>query len=268
MRSAFPTEFVFQVLSLLGAFILVHAVYVAVIRPNADAVMAADIAQLKITPDYVPKRSYYVVVRDYEQEASFVLMFWALAILGFKGLRTYRQQLDFEANLIDIPFGTYITENDIEDLARRIQHRSETIKDNILPRILSNTLARFSATRNVQDASTVVRSMCESEAERLESELSIIRYIAWAIPSVGFIGTVRGIGDALAQANRAVEGDITGVTQSLGVAFNSTFIALIISIVLMFIIHNVQLRQERLVLDTERYCDTWLLARLKASSGL
>jgi biopolymer transport protein ExbB/TolQ len=266
MRNAFPTEFVYQLLSLLGAFILVHAIYVAVIRPNADADMAADTAKLKTTPDYIPKRSYYVVVRDYEQEACFVLMLWALAILGYKGVRTYRQQLDLEADFIDIPFGTYITENDIEDLARKIQDRTEKTEENILPRILTNTLARFSATKNVQDASTVVHSLCESEAERLESELSTIRYIAWAIPSIGFIGTVRGIGDALAQAHRAVEGDITGVTQSLGVAFNSTFIALIISIVLMFIIHQIQLRQERLVLDTERYCDTWLLARLKVSN--
>ena len=108
--------------------------------------------------------------------------------------------------------------------------------------------------------------MCEEESDRLESELSIIRYIAWAIPSVGFIGTVRGIGDALAQAHRAVEGDITGVTQSLGVAFNSTFIALVISIVLMFIIHQIQLSQERLVLDTKRYCGKWLVGRLNSDT--
>ncbi|NIO11002.1 MAG: MotA/TolQ/ExbB proton channel family protein, partial [Deltaproteobacteria bacterium] len=96
-----------------------------------------------------------------------------------------------------------------------------------------------------------------------ESELSIIRYIAWAIPSIGFIGTVRGIGNALGQAHQAVAGDITGVTQSLGVAFNSTLIALLISIILMFIIHQVQLMQERLVLGTERYCDSMFIARLK-----
>ena len=74
---------------------------------------------------------------------------------------------------------------------------------------------------------------------------------------------MRGIGDALGQAHRAVEGDITGVTQSLGVAFNSTFIALVISIILMFFIHQLQLMQDRLVLDTERYVDQWFVRRLK-----
>jgi hypothetical protein len=83
----------------------------------------------------------------------------------------------------------------------------------------------------------------------------MVRYIAWAIPSVGFIGTVRGIGEALGQAYKAVEGDISGVTVSLGVAFNSTFVALVLSIIIMFCLHQLQLSQERLVLDCQRYAD-------------
>ena len=105
--------------------------------------------------------------------------------------------------------------------------------------------------------------MCDAESDRLDSELSMVRYIAWAIPSIGFIGTVRGIGEALGQAYRAVEGDIAGVTTSLGVAFNSTFIALVISIILMFLMHQLQLIQERLVLDTHTYADQRLLRHLQ-----
>ena len=66
----------------------------------------------------------------------------------------------------------------------------------LLPRALLNALRRFSTTRNIQDVSSSTNTICEVEAERLESELSMIRYISWAIPSIGFIGTVRGIGDA------------------------------------------------------------------------
>ena len=65
------------------------------------------------------------------------------------------------------------------------------------------------------------------------------------------------------QAHKAVAGDILGVTLSLGVAFNSTFIALIISIFIMFLVHQLQLMQERLVLDTHRYCDINLIRHLK-----
>ena len=74
----------------------------------------------------------------------------------------------------------------------------------------------------------------------------MIRYIAWAIPAIGFIGTVRHIGDALLQAHKAVSGDITGVTSSLGIAFNATFVALSLTIVLMFFLHQLQQMQEQL----------------------
>jgi biopolymer transport protein ExbB/TolQ len=106
--------------------------------------------------------------------------------------------------------------------------------------------------------------MVETEADRLESELSMIRYIAWAIPSIGFIGTVRGIGSALSLAHRAVDGDISGVTQNLGIAFNSTFIALLISIVIMFLVHQLQSLQERQVFETETYADQNLVTHLKS----
>jgi biopolymer transport protein ExbB/TolQ len=133
----------------------------------------------------------------------------------------------------------------------------------LLPRALLAALQRFGLTGNIQDAASANHAYCASEGERLESELSIIRYIAWAIPSVGFLGTVRGIGDALGQAHKAIEGEIFGVTKSLGVAFNSTLIALLISIILMFLVHHLQLLQERYVLDAESYCEENLIRHME-----
>lgn len=265
MRKFFPTEFVFQVFSLLLAFILTHAVYVTVIRPNADAFLAEERAKVKIDSKYELQQSAYVILRDYEQETCIVLMLWACAILGFKAATTHRQRQLLEVDLVGLPEGSPITTDSARQAATLIQKRlPERIHDFLLPRAILAAIDRFSATKSVQDASTVVHTVCDTEAERMESDLSIIRYIAWAIPSVGFIGTVRGIGNALAQAHKAVEGDITGVTDNLGVAFNSTLIALLISIVLMFIIHQLQTMQEKLVHDTRRYCDDWLVRRLKA----
>ncbi len=47
-------------------------------------------------------------------------------------------------------------------------------------------------------------------------------------------------------------------------AFNSTFVALVLSIVIMFALHQLQLSQERLVLDCQRYADKRLLRHLVA----
>jgi biopolymer transport protein ExbB/TolQ len=264
MKKTFPTEFVFQVFSLLIAFILVHALYVTLVRPQAETFLAQEAAGMSANPDYVQQRSFYVVIKDYEQETCFVLMLWAFAILGYKGRETYRQQQLLQRDLLQLPENLPIGVEDTRELSRRLQALPAAVKDYLLPRSLLTAIERFGATQNIQNVSTAARDVCDSEGERMESELSIIRYIAWAIPSVGFIGTVRGIGDALGQAHRAVEGDITGVTTGLGVAFNSTFIALVISIVLMFFVHQLQLMQERLVLDSERYVDHELVRRLRS----
>ena len=264
MTKRFPTEFFFQVFSLLIAFIIVHTLYITIIRPNADIFLQQESAIMQDDPEYVPQRSFFVVIKDYEQETCFVLMLWALSILGYKGLLAWRQQKLLENDLLKLPDNLPIGPEDTRDLASRLQSFPQQEQNYLLPRALLTAIERFRATRNVQDVSNAARDVCDSEGERMESELSIIRYIAWAIPSVGFIGTVRGIGDALGQAHRAVEGDITGVTSSLGVAFNSTFIALVISIILMFFIQQLQLMQERLVLDCERYIDSRMIRRLKS----
>ena len=114
---------------------------------------------------------------------------------------------------------------DTRQYIRPLQALAEDEREYLLPRALQAALQRFGSTADIQDVSSAIREVCETESDRLDSELSMIRYVIWAIPSIGFIGTVRGIGEALGQAHRAVEGDIVGVTVSLGVAFNSTFIA-------------------------------------------
>jgi biopolymer transport protein ExbB/TolQ len=159
--------------------------------------------------------------------------------------------------------GTSILPEDARKFARPLQALPADQRDYLLPRALLTALQRFGATRSIQDSAGAVRGVCDVESDRLDSELSLVRYIIWAIPSIGFLGTVRGIGDALGQAQRAVEGDIVGVTVSLGVAFNSTLIALVVSMVIMFLLHQLQLLQERLVLDTQNYCDVNLIYHLQ-----
>jgi biopolymer transport protein ExbB/TolQ len=169
-----------------------------------------------------------------------------------------------ERRLLDIPEGTTVLPEDAREYSRALEALPEAEQDYLLPRTLLSALQRFATTGSIQAVSETIKENCEIESDRLDSEMSMVRYIAWAIPSIGFIGTVRGIGDALGQAYKAVEGDISGVTASLGVAFNSTFVALVLSIIIMFCLHQLQLSQERLVLDSQRYADRRLLRFLVA----
>ena len=245
MKRNLPNEFLYQVFALIIAVILVHAVYVTVVRPQATAIIDEQTLQIQEDSNYTPERSLYVLIRDFEQEACFVLMLWVFSIMGYKAIKAAGERKLLQEELVPVGKGVRILPEDTREYARTIQSLPGTVRGMLLPRVLLSALERFGSTRNVQDVSSVANTLCESESERLESELSMIRYIAWAIPSVGFIGTVRGIGEALGQAHRAVDGDIAGVTQSLGTAFNSTFIALLISIVVMFLVHQLQHLQER-----------------------
>lgn len=263
INSQLSSEFLYQVFALLAAVIVVHTIYLTLIRPSAAAIMEEQLARETAGQVIVAERSFYTVVKDYEQETCFILLIWSTAIMGFKARRALGERQLLQQALLQIGEGNRVLPEDARQLSRPLEALPDQQRGFLLARALLAGLQRFGATRNIQDVSSAISDVCDGESDRLDSELSMVRYIAWAIPSIGFIGTVRGIGEALSQAHRAVQGDIVGVTSSLGVAFNSTFIALVISIVVMFFMHQLQLLQERQVLDIHNYCDQNLLRHLK-----
>ena len=141
--------------------------------------------------------------------------------------------------------------------------RNSRWRDRLLPECILAALHRFHATSSIQDAAMAVKERAELRADQLDSSLSLVRYIAWAIPAIGFVGTVRGIGDGLNHAEEAIKGDISQVTSQLGLAFNSTFVGLMLCLVLMYFIHIVQSGQEELVMDTQAYCRDRLVDVMK-----
>jgi biopolymer transport protein ExbB/TolQ len=220
---------------------------------------------MQTDPGYVQERTIWVILRDYEQETEIVLMLWALAVIGQKWLLLRRERELLERDLVPLAEGMKILPEDVREYSRQLQTLPPGQREGLVPRSLLAALHRFGATRSIADASASAHGVCEGEVDRLDSELSLLRYIAWAIPAIGFIGTVRGIGDALAQAHRAMQGDLSGVTQGLGTAFNSTLVALLLSLVLMFLLHHLQTDQERLVRDAESYLDERLIQSLRAA---
>jgi biopolymer transport protein ExbB/TolQ len=258
-----PSELLFSVFSLIVFVIVVHATYVTVIRPRASEVLAEQRAAMKVDPNYVAERSVYVLLKDWEQESEVILGLWALAIIGYKTWHARHERALLARDLVHVPEGMKILPEDTREYARPLEALPPAEGECLLPRALLVALYRFGATRDVQDVSDAARGVCAAEADRLDSELSMLRYIAWAIPAIGFIGTVRGIGDALGEAHKAVTGDVSGVTEGLGTAFNSTLAALLISIVLMFLLHQLHLAQERFVLDSETYLDRNLIRHMQ-----
>ena len=243
-------------IALIISIVFVHLIYIGYIRPEANILieMSRQIGQSA-------PRDIIVIVKDYEQEICFILMIWGCFLI-FDSYRTIlKNKYLFTVNLVE-------EENNENFNPERIIDKL----DNELPRECSSSpliqtlrmaLWRYAGTRNVQNLSDAVESNMEALAIQQDSENSMIRYLIWAIPSIGFIGTVRGIGQALSMADKALAGDIAGMTDSLGVAFNSTLVALLLSVYLMFLFHELQRLQDSEILDTQAYCDKYLLGKIK-----
>ncbi|MGR3984452.1 MAG: MotA/TolQ/ExbB proton channel family protein [Gammaproteobacteria bacterium] len=242
-------------LSALG----VHLVYLFFIRPHAELAMLS--AQGKPVA-----RVFSVILKDYEQEICIILMFWGIYLMLEKCYAISKHRYLFSMKLLTgdgDAAGGGVTMREMQSALREFEKiEDQDTRDAPLIKTLRIAARRYIATQSVQDTSDAIVTGVEALAARIESENSMIRYLIWAIPSIGFIGTVRGIGQALAQADQALAGDIAGMTNSLGVAFNSTFVALIISILLMFLLHELQRLQDKLVVDTQSYCEEFLLNRL------
>ncbi|GAB4199100.1 MAG: hypothetical protein Tsb002_34430 [Wenzhouxiangellaceae bacterium] len=256
-------EFLFQAIGLLLIIIVVHGFYVGVVRPQAKAHQVAEQVAAATDPSAERERSIWVIISDPEQEICFILLFWALLIMAGKLRRVAFEGSQLQRDLVPVLEGQSILVEDARDYARGIEAQPRPVRESLFARALHTALRRLQATHNLQNVAEAVDAVCAAEHERMDSELAMVRYIAWAIPSIGFIGTVRGIGDALSLAHEAVEGNITGVTSSLGTAFNSTLVALLLSIIVMFVLYQLQQMQERLVLNTQTACDRELLQHIK-----
>jgi biopolymer transport protein ExbB/TolQ len=250
----FPKDFLFQIISLFFSILLVHTIYLLFIDPAASLQMA-----LAESENRAPDRTLSIILKDFEQETCVMLALWALSIIFIKWQRIKEQTVILTSNILSYE----PSENINLENAVLIQEELEKLEKGLVVNTLLAGLQGFQVSKNIHEASASSHLVCDQEADRMESELSMIRYIIWAIPSIGFIGTVRGIGEALSQAHIAVEGDIAGMTASLGVAFNSTYVALVVSIFLMFFLHQLQLMQDLLVLDSHKYCNKNLLSKLR-----
>lgn len=243
-----------NILALVISIIAVHSLYIGYIRPEAELVMEMARAAGQSAP-----RDLVVVLKDYEQEACLILMLWGFFLIFDKCIEILRHQYLFTVDLIDAGSNEGV---DLPTAMKTLDGLPGKERNTPLVRTLVASMRRYLITHNVQDTSDAIESSVEALSVKQEAENSMIRYLIWAIPSIGFIGTVRGIGEALSLADQALAGDIAGMTNSLGVAFNSTLVALLISIVLMFLLHQLQRLQDNQVVDTQEYCEAFLLNRI------
>jgi biopolymer transport protein ExbB/TolQ len=260
-------EFLVPNVGLLVAILSVMVFYAKYVTPNAEDFMArrkllAANGDLKI----MQERPLFVIIKDREPQWEITFCLWGLIVLGYKFFQISRERSLFKHDFVQVQPGERIIPEDALDRYKELKsaiEREPRWRERLLPECMLAALHRLHATNSVRDAANAVRERAELAADQLDSTLSLVRYIAWAIPAIGFIGTVRGIGGALSFAEVAIHGDISPVTQNLGLAFNSTFVGLALCIVLMYCLHVVQSRQEAFIIETQTHCRDKLIDVMK-----
>jgi biopolymer transport protein ExbB/TolQ len=196
------------------------------------------------------------------QFACYCCFTWAAFILLSRYLELRRQRRAFDLPLLPTEEGARILHQDARPLLRRLEQATARRGPFILANMIRQALSRYAASRDGEQVAQAVRSQAEVEQGRLVSSMATVHYLAWAIPAVGFLGTVIGLAGSLSMSGRLDEEGFLGqATRHLTFAFDCTLVALALSLALMFLLHSLQRDEEGLVLDCQQYCLEHLVNR-------
>ena len=196
---------------------------------------------------------------------------WAGCILIVKTVKLHKQKKHFTKDLLPNQISENVTRDNAFAFCDHIRNCCTRTLSHFLPRRLLIALEHFKSRGEVSEIINIVDSQAGIDAATVESSYSLIRVLIWAIPILGFIGTVSGIGRAVGGFSTAVSGaqefdviksELGNVTTGLAFAFDTTFIALVHSIFIMFPSNWLQKTEDTLLSQVDDYCTQKLLRRM------
>lgn len=202
--------------------------------------------------------------RGWVQHATLFLTFLAIGILVLKsvGLALQRRSLRWPA----VP--PEERSIDAENVARLLERAEQRSSASAVPGVarsfwvarVAGLLRVHAARLEPTETASAAEKASEADADAVSASYSMVKVLVWAIPIVGFIGTVVGIGDAVvgfsdslkhADQLDAIKGSLAKVTLGLSIAFDTTLLSLVTSIVVMLPMTYLQKAEERLTRDLD-----------------
>lgn len=203
--------------------------------------------------------------------ATTFLLAWATAILVLKSRKLKRQRQSMLFDLLPNQFGDDINEANLEKFIGHVGGLPGDARESFLVNRVKRGLEHFRVRKNASEVSEVLSSQSDIDANAVESSYSILNVFIWAIPILGFIGTVIGISAAVGGFSTTLEASddvnalkesLKGVTGGLGTAFDTTLVALVMSMMVMFPTSSMKKAEEDLLNWVDEYCNENLLKRL------
>ena len=220
-------------------------------------------------------------------EIIFALVIWSLFLIFFKWIQ-FKQQFHAYKSFRNqklhksLSKGIYVKDIDLRilEISKFLQEKKvKKFQDSIIFRRVRRTLRHLKAIPKKEEITSILNYQAEIDHNRMQTGYTLLNVFIWAIPILGFIGTVFGIGQSIGEfsdfirsANRT---DLTlqmrtalgGVTSGLSVAFSTTFIALVGVVPIMMLSSSLRKKEEDLLISVEEYCLEDLLPYLHVRQG-
>jgi len=219
----------------------------------------------KIFYDYFYERGWVPFVLTY-------LTCWAIAILWFKRQKLRSQQNVMQFKLLPEDIATEIRVESLPHFDAHIKRLGFNPKQSFLLTRILRGLEHFGVRKNHSETADMLKSQSEIDATMVDSSYVLIKVFIWAIPILGFIGTVLGISDAVSsfggEMGAAADIDVIKeklgqVTGGLSEAFDTTLVSLAFSLCVMFPTSVMQKNEEDLLNKVDEYCNEYFLKRLR-----
>jgi hypothetical protein len=137
---------------------------------------------------------------------------------------------------------------------------------------IDRALSNFRNIGQVNDVSAILRAQAENDEDQVSSSYTLLNGLVWAIPVLGFIGTVLGLSLAIGRFTLTLQagGDITlirsslqSVTSGLATAFETTLIALTFTLILQLAITFQQKNEMAFLDECNDYCHANIVSKLR-----
>lgn len=168
------------------------------------------------------------------------MFFVGVAALLLKLVEVATQYPSLHTATLDLP-GDEITLEEVPRLLDQITAWPESLRGSYLGRRLHQAVEYVVRKASATGLDEELKYLADMDAARQQESYALVRIIIWATPMLGFLGTVIGITQALGDLGTQSEMLATdpktamqALLSGLYVAFDTTALALTLSIVLMF----------------------------------
>lgn len=206
---------------------------------------------------------------QHEVEYAEVVMFCcALGALLYKLLRCWTERAALRTEMVPPWDGKTIAVAEAGSLLAGLNQMSRRRQGTFLGCRIGNVLDFLRSRGSAAELDDQLRALADNDALALEGSYGLTRFIVWAIPILGFLGTVLGITRAISGVTpERLENDLSAVTDGLALAFDCTALALGLTMVIMFISFVVERAEQGILETVDRFVERELAHRFERSGA-